>query len=74
MRHPFYASYLLYWLAGAVAIREAWLVPAFAVIVVLYVLAARTEERKFARSAVCDAYDAYRRKTGMFVPRLSGQR
>jgi protein-S-isoprenylcysteine O-methyltransferase Ste14 len=74
VRHPFYASYLLYWLAGAVAIREIWLMPALAVVAFLYAFAALTEERKFARSDVREAYDAYRRRTGMFVPRLSGPR
>lgn len=74
VRHPFYVSYLLYWLAGAVAIREVWVIPAFAGVAALYVLAACTEERKFARSGVRDAYDDYRRRTGMFLPRLGGPR
>lgn len=74
VRHPFYASYLLYWLAGALAIRETWLIPAVAVVVALYVVAALAEERKFARSAVSDTYRAYRQSTGMFLPRLIGPR
>jgi protein-S-isoprenylcysteine O-methyltransferase Ste14 len=72
VRHPFYASYLLYWIAGALAIRELWVLPAIGLVAILYVLAAVTEERKFARSSVSDAYNAYRRSTGMFLPRFSG--
>jgi protein-S-isoprenylcysteine O-methyltransferase Ste14 len=74
VRHPFYASYFLYWLAGALAVREVWLIPAFAAVAALYVMAAVTEERKFARSGASEAYRAYRRSTGMFLPRLSGPR
>jgi protein-S-isoprenylcysteine O-methyltransferase Ste14 len=74
VRHPFYAAYLLYWLAGAAALRELWLVPAVAAVAALYVLAALMEERKFERSAMVQAYGAYRRSTGMFLPRLKALR
>jgi protein-S-isoprenylcysteine O-methyltransferase Ste14 len=69
LRHPFYGAYLLYWLAGAVVVREWWLVPALGSVAVLYVLAAAREERQFERSTVAAAYRAYRLSTGMFLPR-----
>jgi protein-S-isoprenylcysteine O-methyltransferase Ste14 len=74
VRHPFYAAYLIYWLAGAAALRELWLVPAIAAVAALYVLAALQEERWFARSAMTRAYGEYRRSTGMFLPRLKAFR
>ena len=74
VRHPFYASYVLYWLAGSVALRESWLMPAMAAVAALYVLAALHEERTFERSPNAEAYHAYRRSTGMFLPRLTAPR
>lgn len=70
VRHPFYAAYLLAWIAGTVASAE----PALGVTVVgmgaLYVMAARYEELKFARSRLGPAYLAYRSRTGFLLPWL----
>ncbi len=70
VRHPFYASYLLFWVGTALASRGwlPWLVPV--VMLTLYVRAATGEERKFARSDLAHAYETYRQSVGMFVPRL----
>ena len=74
IRHPFYASYLLYWAAGVIAARQPWL----AVTVVLaggsFLWAALREERKFAASPLATAYRSYQARTGMFVPKLFGRR
>ena len=69
IRHPFYTAYMLYWIAGLIAAWRPWLVPAVAAIGACYLWAARREERKFAASALADAYRAYRARTGMFLPR-----
>ncbi len=68
MRHPFYCSYLLAWLAGAVATLNPWLAVAVAGMFVLYSTAARDEEKKFASSNLCDAYANYCSSTGQFFP------
>lgn len=72
LRHPFYTSYLIFWVGWAVATWSLWSLPPLAVIVVIYVLAALGEERKFSRTAMAADYDAYRRQTGFFWPRLPG--
>jgi protein-S-isoprenylcysteine O-methyltransferase Ste14 len=70
VRHPFYASYLLFWTATALATPGLlpWLAPL--VMLLVYWNAARREERKFASSSLASAYQRYRAETGMFTPRL----
>jgi protein-S-isoprenylcysteine O-methyltransferase Ste14 len=70
LRHPFYAAYTLYWLAGCLATLAWWVAVPSAAAIGLYVMAAQSEERKFAASPLADAYAAYRATTGMFVPLL----
>jgi protein-S-isoprenylcysteine O-methyltransferase Ste14 len=62
VRHPFYTSYTLYWIGGAVG-SASW-VSAAAVIVMaaIYTHAARGEERKFAASTLARDYDDYKRR------------
>jgi protein-S-isoprenylcysteine O-methyltransferase Ste14 len=70
VRHPFYASYTLFWIGGALA-SGSWLALAAAgLMVVIYVVAARGEERKFAVSALAGEYDAYRRTAGLMWPAI----
>ena len=38
---------------------------------ILYILAARGEERKFVHSPLSPTYEAYRRHTGMLFPVLA---
>lgn len=73
-RHPFYLSYLLFWVATALAIPGAlpWVAPV--VMGALYTLAATKEEAKFASGALVGEYRAYRLQTGMFFPLLIGLR
>lgn len=70
VRHPFYLSYMLFWLAGAMATSSLlpWLV--FVLMAGIYVFAARTEERKFCVSELQDEYREYVAATGMFFPRV----
>ena len=73
-RHPFYLSYLLFWVASALAVPGVlpWIAPA--VMGALYTLAATREEAKFACGALHGEYRAYRLQTGMFFPLLTGLR
>lgn len=70
VRHPFYASYLLAFVGGAVAAGTAWLVPAVVAGGFTYWRAARDEEAAFARGPLAAAYRAYAARAGMFLPRL----
>jgi protein-S-isoprenylcysteine O-methyltransferase Ste14 len=74
VRHPFYASYLLAFLGGAVGAGSPWLVPAVLAGVLTYRRAAREEEAAFARSPLAGVYGGYAARTGMFLPRLARTR
>ena len=73
-RHPFYLSYLLFWVATALAVPGAlpWVAPV--VMAAFYTLAATREEAKFANGVLDGEYRAYRTRTGMFFPLLLRQR
>jgi protein-S-isoprenylcysteine O-methyltransferase Ste14 len=68
VRHPFYCSYLLAWLAGAVGTLDPRLALTFVVMFVLYLVAAVSEEKKFASSSLSEAYADYCGATGRFLP------
>ncbi len=72
VRHPFYLSYLLAFLGGALAAGSPWLAPAVLAGALTYWRAARHEEAAFEASPLRDAYRCYARQVGMFVPRLPG--
>jgi len=68
IRHPLYCSYLLCWLAGWVITARLWLAPAFGLMLVIYLAAARQEEEKFMRSPLAASYLKYRARTGLLIP------
>ena len=70
VRHPFYTSYLIFWAGWTVAVWDVVAVFPFAIIVVIYVFAARMEERLFAGTPMAAEYEDYRRRTGFFWPKL----
>jgi protein-S-isoprenylcysteine O-methyltransferase Ste14 len=70
VRHPFYLSYSLAWVAGIVATAQPWLLLSILVMGAIYYRAAAMEERKFLSGELAGQYLAYRSRTGMFVPRL----
>jgi protein-S-isoprenylcysteine O-methyltransferase Ste14 len=73
VRHPFYLSYLLFWIGTAAASVAPWHWAMPVVMGVLYAVAARREERKFDASELAAAYQAYRQRTGMLLPRFRRQ-
>jgi protein-S-isoprenylcysteine O-methyltransferase Ste14 len=73
VRHPFYTSYLIFWAAIALGTWSIWAIPVLALIVAMYTIAARDEERKFANSPMAADYAAYRARTGMFWPKLGNR-
>ena len=70
VRHPFYASYLLYWVAGAYATQAWWMIVSVIVMGGLYWLAAVQEETEFLQGDQAEAYRAYIVRTGRFFPKL----
>ncbi len=70
VRHPFYTSYLVSWVAGWIACGQWWLLLPMAIMAWLFARAANVEEEAFLRSDLVDDYRAYQRVTGRFLPRL----
>jgi protein-S-isoprenylcysteine O-methyltransferase Ste14 len=68
VRHPFYTAYMLHWLAGFVATLDVIVTATGLAAATLCVAAATREERRFAASVLGPAYQAYRQRTGMFLP------
>ncbi|PTM96465.1 methyltransferase family protein [Mycoplana dimorpha] len=72
VRHPFYTSYIIFWAGWAVATWTLWSILPVLAFVVIYVVAARGEEAKFAATPLAAEYAAYRRRTGFLVPKFAG--
>jgi len=71
VRHPFYTSYLLTYIAGW-AFTVSWaMLAVVALMAAVYGSAARMEERKFRESSLSEMYAQYKANTGMFFPKLS---
>jgi len=70
VRHPFYSSFLLTLAASALAVPHWLTLVAFAYGVHRLNATARIEEDRFLASAFGEQYQAYRRRTGRFVPRV----
>lgn len=70
VRHPFYLSYMVFWVGTALASPGiiGWVTPLL--MLAVYQHAASREEAKFATSSLSGAYAAYRQSAGMFLPRL----
>lgn len=71
IRHPFYTSYMLAWVAGMVITNQPLLALTVVLNAAIYFHAARTEEQSFAGSGLSEAYHQYRNRAGMFLPRLA---
>ncbi|MDF1633399.1 isoprenylcysteine carboxylmethyltransferase family protein [Mycoplana sp. MJR14] len=70
VRHPFYTSYIIFWAGWGIATWTIWSVLPVIAFVVIYVIAAKGEEKKFASTPLAAEYDAYRRRTGFLIPKL----
>lgn len=69
VRHPFYASYLISYVAGLIATGNPALLLVVGGMGTLYVAAARDEERRFSDSPLGPVHREWSRRTGMFLPR-----
>lgn len=68
VRHPIYLSYMLAWIAGAVAIPSwwPWVVPL--IMGLQYLSAIRQEEKMFLSGSLSSDYRAYIASVGMMFP------
>ena len=70
VRHPFYLSYILTWMAVPVVMFEPWLFITTLIMSLTYLGAAFKEEKKFAVSELANEYSNYKKTTGMIFPKL----
>jgi protein-S-isoprenylcysteine O-methyltransferase Ste14 len=73
LRHPFYTSYLIFWIGWAIAIWSVWTLVPLAALITIYAVAAKGEERKFSNTPMAEAYAAYKQQAGFFWPRIMGR-
>lgn len=71
IRHPFYVSYILYWVAVVLAAPYAPTAGGAAGIIAIYVVTAIREEQRLLASPLGAQYREYQRRTGRFFPRLT---
>jgi protein-S-isoprenylcysteine O-methyltransferase Ste14 len=71
IRHPFYVSFILLLVGGALIARDAITLAALPLGVLVLDWTARTEENKLLASSLGEEYGAYRQRTGRFIPRLT---
>lgn len=72
LRHPFYTSYLIFWIGWAIATWSVWALLPLAALIAIYTVAAKDEERKFSNTPMAEAYAAYKQRAGLFWPRITG--
>jgi len=70
VRHPFYTSYLMFWTGWGIATWSIWALVPLACMYTMYTRAALDEEKKFSRTAFAETYSEYRKRAGLFWPRL----
>lgn len=68
IRHPFYLSYTLFWLAAPLATGQWFLLVTAVVMAVLYARAARAEEGALLAGPLGDAYRSYKARTSAVIP------
>jgi protein-S-isoprenylcysteine O-methyltransferase Ste14 len=74
VRHPFYLSYMVAFVAVAVAF-PSFIVSAVCVLNIgLFVYMALDDERVLLQSPLAADYKSYKLRVGMFLPRLAGTR
>jgi protein-S-isoprenylcysteine O-methyltransferase Ste14 len=73
VRHPFYLSYILFWI-GTGLVARGWQWMSALTLTLWYVRIARGEEIRFQSSPLSTTYRAYQARTGMMLPRLGPSR
>jgi protein-S-isoprenylcysteine O-methyltransferase Ste14 len=70
IRHPIYASYILAFLAVLVAMPTLMTLAVFGFNAGLFTHAALSDERSLASGTFAADYASYKKRTGMFLPRI----
>jgi protein-S-isoprenylcysteine O-methyltransferase Ste14 len=70
IRHPFYASYLLFWVAGVMASHQPLLLLSVVFMAAFYARAIAHEEKQFLSGPLSADYTQYMAMTGRLLPRL----
>ena len=70
VRHPFYTSYILAWIAGAAFAGSVVLLAMAVIMSIIYSKAAAEEERRFGEGPLAVPHADYRKATGAFFPRI----
>ncbi len=70
VRHPFYTSYIMGFLAASLYTNSLLAIPAVMIIYLVYLRASEQEEFKFFESELKDDYLNYMQRVGRFFPRL----
>jgi len=70
VRHPFYASYILFWFGCTVATVHPLMLIFLAAFGAINLTAACREERAFEMSPFAEEYMNYRKTAGLFWPKL----
>ncbi|MBB5712149.1 methyltransferase family protein [Sphingomonas xinjiangensis] len=70
IRHPLYTAYSLFWISCAFLTASLLSCVLAGFVVILYIVAARAEERDIIQSKLGPAYEEYRKRTGLLLPRL----
>lgn len=70
IRHPFYFIYITCYLNLSICINDFIGYILLFLIVMIYYIAARFEEDKFSKSPLAKEYLAYKKTTGMFLPKI----
>lgn len=70
VRHPFYVSYILFWAGWSIAVWSPFALISLALLIGLYIAAARLEESNFAASPLAAEHAAYKSRVGFFWPKI----
>lgn len=71
VRHPFYVSYVSFWVGSSLA-AGSWMLWCLCILLVVsYVVAALLEEKKFKELMLAADYQFYATEVGFFFPKLS---
>lgn len=73
IRHPFYMSYIIFWISTAILAGSGQWVCA-TILTVWYICIARNEETRFQSSSLAMCYRHYQKRTGMLLPRVGRRR
>lgn len=71
VRHPFYVSYVVFWVGSSLGGNSLVLYVLCVLLIASYVVAALLEERKFKVSTFAVDYELYAKKTGFFFPKIA---